>query len=181
MRKKKRQAHPYFKFYVDDFIDGCRGTDMSLEHVGFYTLLLGVQWKLQSPIPEIMVPKHMRLDPRICRRLVEDLVQMGPEKLTRKNGAVFNPRMMEEIGDFKHWQATKQAQQPSYSYQQSQLPLGEAVIVSARNGFRPRSHTPASTRYLQRGGKPSDLLDVLANSSRSSRLIPPEDPAGDSG
>jgi uncharacterized protein YdaU (DUF1376 family) len=141
MSAPKPEPPPYFKFWVHDFIDGTRTARMQPEQIGFYTLFLGLQWRDQGPLADDMplLAKRLDIQVRTVRRLVDELVKIGPRKITRAGGKLWNPRMQREIDAYNRALMRKlraAADQRGEGGKGGLLPLGLALINGGRRGRR---------------------------------------------
>jgi uncharacterized protein YdaU (DUF1376 family) len=91
---------PYFPFYPEDFMHGCRISGMSPEQVGAYIYMLCLEWLNRGPLEDDArkLAMGMGWDIRLVRRLVNEVVSIG--KYDRANGRLTNQRMEEEIAKF---------------------------------------------------------------------------------
>lgn len=144
-RRLAQQNPPYYRRYIEDFGQGVREAQMSLELIGFYSLLLDEQWRMQGPLDDdpAGLAKRLRVDPRTVRRLTDDLVALGPKKLSRADGKIWNPRMQKEIHRHFVWTQRLLAKQSGdpFANPQRQLPLATVV----EGGLRTKGARPLAT------------------------------------
>lgn len=163
MAKRPQDRPPYFRLYVDDFDEGVKSVGMTLEQEGFYQRFLRAQWRAQGPLFDNVasLAKLLRLQARPCSRLLEELVAMGPKKISRAHGLVWNPRLQREIDKYDRWRRLNQAPPGN---PQGLLPL-ETPVASG----------PARRRST---GRPQRLVDIdplgaaLEKFGRNSGFVP---------
>lgn len=92
---------PFFKFYFQDFADGCRKAKMSPEQVGMYVMSLGYIWEDRGSFPDDMSLLGVRTGwgKRLCTRLVRELRASG-KLVETGDGRLSNDRMVREIEAF---------------------------------------------------------------------------------
>lgn len=91
---------PYFRLFVEDFLEGCRKSCMTPEEIGAYIVMLCLEWSDQEPLKDDfrVLSSRTGWDPRLVKRLVGQLVERG--KYLREEGRLRNARMQDEIAKF---------------------------------------------------------------------------------
>jgi hypothetical protein len=92
---------PYFKFYFEDFLHGCRKAAMTPEEVGMYIMQLGFIWEDEgaTSADPSLIGVRTGWGKRLSTRLIQHLIAKKKLAVTA-DGRLTNARMEHEIGTF---------------------------------------------------------------------------------
>ena len=156
---------PYFQFYPEDFMHGCRMAGMSPEQVGAYIYMLCLEWLNRGPIKDDMrkLAMGMGWDIRLVKRLVNEVVGIG--KYLRAEGKLSNERLEEEIAKFCHKYQQKEAAAAK------ELPANSAVGAAKLPG----SYATA-TQHLSKKSNKNNVKGIfdLSKTAGDTRAQDPE-------
>lgn len=154
----------YYPRYPRDFIGGVVTAGMSFAQEGFYSRFLDLQWIAQAPLDDdvVKLARAMHAHPTTVKTLLEQLVAMGPSKITRVAGKIYNPRMQREIDKHNKRMLAAQARQSENPAggAQRQLPLVQA-LQGGLAGQRPAAARGVAGRPRAGAQSLAQALDKL--------------------